>query len=605
MFKSQSFVLLLVSIIALPLSLLFSADARAVLDPSTEADYNLKLLGKYVFFDKISEPQRMACVTCHEPTTGGTGGVSGVNLHQVAITGANPHTVGNLKPPTNAYASFIPQFHPCEDGGLPAFPPAARQNYCGGNFWSGRTEGYIHPEDVGNPHSNVQFPPASVQPGINTGIVDAFNSSQGGGPIKTLPQPQPGIDRDPNHVATKHIGYEVFQGLDPSYKRYYVYFGPTADQALNPMPNVVEQNKQRLDVCLQVQASKYAPLYKAAWGVAINCSDTPVYTPSDVDNAPEKEYDLSFKRIILAICAWQHSKDLNSFSSKRDIALQRELDGVDVDDSPGKFPLKGLTCQENYGHDLFYSGPNFGPPRATVPADRNGDCEQDVDAQGNPVFAFPAGCAFCHSNLGPVPQPFNDGTLPEELYTHQDYHNIGVPFNPEIPVLYTENTADTTKQPPPDEGLKSHLVADYFGPIPPGFFKTPTLRNVDKRKGNGFTKAYTHNGWFKSLESIVHFYNTADVDGATAASFGVTRCIQNPLVTGIKESEALKKNCWPAPQFPDSPSAIPFLLGDLHLTKADEAAIVAYLKTLTDTETATAPTPYKSTTSTTSSKKKK
>ena len=71
-------------------------------------DYNLVQLGKYVFFDeKISEPKRMGCVTCHDPNTGGTGSVSGVNLHQVAITGANPHKVGNLKPPTNAYATFI------------------------------------------------------------------------------------------------------------------------------------------------------------------------------------------------------------------------------------------------------------------------------------------------------------------------------------------------------------------------------------------------------------------------------------------------------------------------------------------------------------------
>ena len=43
---------------------------------------NIELLGKYVFFDKISSPSRMACVTCHQPDTGGTGGISGVNLHR-------------------------------------------------------------------------------------------------------------------------------------------------------------------------------------------------------------------------------------------------------------------------------------------------------------------------------------------------------------------------------------------------------------------------------------------------------------------------------------------------------------------------------------------
>ena len=38
----------------------------------------------------------------------------------------------------------------------------------------------------------------------------------------------------------------------------------------------------------------------------------------------------------------------------------------------------------------------------------------------------------------------------------------------------------------------------------------PTLRNVDKRPRPDFIKAYGHNGYFKSLKEIVHFYNTRD-----------------------------------------------------------------------------------------------
>jgi cytochrome c peroxidase len=300
--------------LAVPLSLMFSAPTFAALESNVEADYYLKLLGKYVFFDKISEPKRMACVTCHDPDTGGTGSTSGVNLHQVAITGANPHTVGNLKPPTNAYASLIPQFYPCNDGGL----PGRRQQYCGGNFWSGRAEGYIHSEDASKPSGDSQYPNFSIPnfldgvgfgfakvPGF-TGLGAVAGSSSVGG------------------AATKHIGYEVFQGGVPdSLKRYHIYFGPTADQALNPMPNVVEQNKQRQDVCLHVKAAKYAPLYEAAWGVPIDCSNDSVSPSSDVDS--ETQFDISFKRIILAVCAWQASKDLDSFSSKRDKAIADEI----------------------------------------------------------------------------------------------------------------------------------------------------------------------------------------------------------------------------------------------------------------------------------------
>ncbi len=47
-----------------------------------------------------------------------------------------------------------------------------------------------------------------------------------------------------------------------------------------------------------------------------------------------------------------------------------------------------------------------------------------------------------------------------------------------------------------------------------GKHKVPTLRNVDLRPARHFVKAYGHNGYFKSLEEIVHFYNTRDVPGA-------------------------------------------------------------------------------------------
>jgi hypothetical protein len=121
---------------------------------------------------------------------------------------------------------------------------------------------------------------------------------------------------------------------------------------------------------------------------------------------------------------------------------------------------------------------------------------------------------------------------------------------------------------------------------------------VNKRKGEGFIKAYTHNGWFKSMESIVHFYNTGLIGGNTANSFKITRCPE-----GIEtEKDALANNCWPAPAFansrqPGSPTFGAVLgggrFGDLGLTLEEEGAIVAYLKTFTDEYTPKAPKPYK------------
>lgn len=499
---------------------------------STEEDYELKLLGKYVFYDKISNPSRMACVTCHDPNTGGTGSVSGVNLHQVGITGANPHTVGGLKPPTNMYASFIaPYDERCGFG-----PPNTNQA-CGGNFWNGRGEGR------GADQGGALYPDS----------------------------------------ATKHIGEEVFQGItDPAVLEhvsgYAGYFGPTSDQALNPMPNPVEQNIDRQSVCQHVSEAKYAELYERSWGVAIDCSDVPVAVSAvDAASKPEKAYDISFKRIMLAVGAWQHSSDLNSFSSKRDIALRAELaclEGVpDADpavcnhdnflNSPGNFPLVGLTDQENLGHDLFYN-------RRPIPfAPRAED--------GGPPFnvsRFPglpeANCAFCHSDKpGPVgPGPRDNGSELFQLYADDAFHNIGTPANPELP-------AD------PDPGLAGHSGLGQ------GSVKTPTVRNVDKRKGKGFIKAYTHNGWFKSLESLIHFYNTAAIGRETAESYGVTRCPED-----IKtEKDALANICWPAPEWGNGGGAA--LIGNLGMSEDQEAALVAYLKTLTDMETPKPPKPYK------------
>ncbi len=94
-------------------------------------------------------------------------------------------------------------------------------------------------------------------------------------------------------------------------------------------------------------------------------------------------------------------------------------------------------------------------------------------------------------------------------------------------------------------------------------FQVPTLRNVDMRPTPSFVKAYMHNGYFKSLKEVVHFYNTRDV---------LRRC--QPGDPGEKVT------CWPAPE--DSTNLNKRQLGNLGLTDQEEDAMVAFLKTLTD-----------------------
>ena len=89
-----------------------------------------------------------------------------------------------------------------------------------------------------------------------------------------------------------------------------------------------------------------------------------------------------------------------------------------------------------------------------------------------------------------------------------------------------------------------------------GKYQVPTLRNVDKSTSEGFIKAYTHNGYFKNLKEIVHFYNTRDVLPSSEA-------ITNPQ-PGI--------NCWPKPEVPKNINKIES--GNLGLTSEEESAIV-------------------------------
>ena len=92
-----------------------------------------------------------------------------------------------------------------------------------------------------------------------------------------------------------------------------------------------------------------------------------------------------------------------------------------------------------------------------------------------------------------------------------------------------------------------------------GKHKVPTLRNVAKgAEEGGFVKAYMHNGVFKSLKEVVHFYNTRDVPDAEW--------------DGIPwaESEVAENVNTQAE------------LGNLGLTDEEEDAIVAFLKTLSD-----------------------
>jgi len=174
-----------------------------------------------------------------------------------------------------------------------------------------------------------------------------------------------------------------------------------------------------------------------------------------------------------------------------------------------------------------------------------------LELRGHAMFVGKGRCAKCHVANGQGP-----------LFTDYTFDNLGLPKNPENPFYIAH--PDYV-----DQGLGGFLGsrADYapYAAANMGKHKVPTVRNVGTGLP-GTTKAYGHNGYFKSLEGIVNFYNTRDV---------------KPTCPGpYTEAEAMAAGCWPAPEVAENVNTTE--LGNLRLTPDDEAAIVAFMKTLSD-----------------------
>jgi cytochrome c peroxidase len=86
------------------------------------------------------------------------------------------------------------------------------------------------------------------------------------------------------------------------------------------------------------------------------------------------------------------------------------------------------------------------------------------------------------------------------------YANIG--FQKIIDNPYYQHT-DKESNPHGYNSLETKFYKNVPGDIPEfrGLFKAPSVRGTNKRPSPDFVKAYVHNGIFKSLKDVVHFYN--------------------------------------------------------------------------------------------------
>jgi cytochrome c peroxidase len=282
---------------------------------------------------------------------------------------------------------------------------------------------------------------------------------------------------------------------------------PAAEQALGPFLNPLEQALSGpAEVVTRICASSYTGLFAQACG-ADAC---------DAANVSDA-YDC----VGRSVAAYEGSSEVNQYSSKYDAYLAGTAD---------------LTKQERQGLNLF-------------------------KAKGK--------CAKCHVlDAGPNGEP--------PLLTDFTYDNLGVPKNPDNPFYTAESEFNPAGPNWIDLGLGGFLESrgDYaeFASENFGKQKVPTLRNVDKWDTalGEKVKAYSHNGFFKSLKGIVHFYNTRD-RLPSCESLGVLNAT---------EAVALANDCWPEPEVAENVNTEE--LGNLHLTDAQEDAIVAFMQTLSD-----------------------
>jgi cytochrome c peroxidase len=295
---------------------------------------------------------------------------------------------------------------------------------------------------------------------------------------------------------------------------------PAADQAGGPFLNPVEQNMPDAQaVCSHVAASRYAALFEQVWGPgSLDCSAT--------------GFAATYDKIALSIAAYEGSSEVSPFNSRFDDYWRACLDagndaeacGLAEGDKATLDPSSVFTAQEWHG-----------------------------------LIEFGEYCSPCHDSI--------DGT-PERppLFTDFRFHNIGVPRNPENPFykMDREYLDDGSAINPDGEDWVDLGLGGYLRSVPAwadmapshdGKLRTPTLRNVDKRPGIGFAKAYMHNGALKSLKEVVQFYNTRDVAN------------------------------WPPPEVSANLNTELFEgkpLGNFELDEEAVDAIVAFLKTLSD-----------------------
>jgi cytochrome c peroxidase len=289
----------------------------------------------------------------------------------------------------------------------------------------------------------------------------------------------------------------------------------------------------------------YTPLFKQVYGQ----DAFQKYTPKQI-------YEL----FCQALAAYQSSGEVCAFSSKYDVSKY------------GTPPrnLYALSAPEERGRQLYFGQAQCFQCHSsiTVPAIQ-------ALTQGKNTFTM-----YCYANIG-VPK-----NIANPYYQQTDKESNPHGYN-SLGTKYIDYGLGANPNPAPD-GTRFYKNAPGDIPEFRGLFKTPSMRGTDKRPSPDFVKAYMHNGVFKSLKDVVHFYNkrniAVDASGKEIAfdlrkgpPAGFTSLFPPPEVLDNVQNVA---GVMPAQA--TSATESNGQVGNLQLTSQQEDDLVNFLKILSD-----------------------
>lgn len=321
--------------------------------------------------------------------------------------------------------------------------------------------------------------------------------------------------------------------------------GPDAagdNDAPTPLPQLIAASKTHARVTKTAQstaqtAANIVPEGGLFWDGRVNTLQTQAYGPL------LSPYEMDGGSIAQVVAKLQAAPYASQFDA---------LFGPDIFKTPGLALSEAMFAVARYQIEAQ----SFHPYSSKYDAWLEGKARlTPAEMRGYELFNDPdkGDCAACH-----LSQPTPDGQPP--LFTDHQYEALGAPRNPHLDANDDAAYYDLGLCGPYRTDLQKQT--QYCG-----MFLTPTLRNSATRQ------VFFHNGVFHSLQQVLDFYNFRDTDPGRIYPKAADGTVQKFNDLPAKYAANIDNTDPPLDRKAGERPA---------LTKAQEADIIAFIKTLND-----------------------